>query len=95
MQVCGVTDSKPIIIGLPNEHFLISTNQKLYMIEGSSGLRYYISAPQSKNAVSTNIKHSRYSHLMSNFRPIHFHTKRLYVHMLDISLSYRRGLIVC
>ncbi len=58
------------------------------------------SAPQSKNAVSTNIKHtcSRYIHLISNFSSIHFHTKRLYVHMfgiIDTSFSYVRGLIVC
>ncbi len=56
------------------------------------------SAPQSKNAVSTNIKHSRYIHLMSNFSSILFHTKRLYVHMFDIvdpPFIYGRGLIVC
>ena len=40
------------------------------------------SAPQqSKNAVATNIKHGRYIHSMSNFLLMHFHTKRLYVHM--------------
>ncbi len=39
-----------------------------------------VSAPQSKNTVSTNIKHSKYVYLMSNFSPIHFHTKRLYGH---------------
>ena len=38
-------------------------------------IHYYIAAPQSKNAASTNIKHSRYTHLMSNFLLIHFHTK--------------------
>ncbi len=42
------------------------------------------SCPQSKNTVSTNIKHSRYIHLMSNFLSIRFPTKRLYVHMFDI-----------
>ncbi len=42
------------------------------------------SDPQSKNAVSTIIKHSRYTHLMSNFSSIHFHAKRLYVHLFDI-----------
>ncbi len=36
-----------------------------------------ISAPQSKNTVSTNVKHSRYIHLMSSFSAIHLHTKRL------------------
>ena len=60
-----------------------------------------ISAPQSKNSVSTSIKHTRYIHLMSNFSSIHIHTKRLYVHMFDIVdivdtlFSYGRGLIVC
>ncbi len=42
------------------------------------------SASQSKNAVSTNLKHSRYIHLMSNFSSIHFHTKGCNVHMFDI-----------
>ncbi len=45
-----------------------------------------------------NIKHSRYIHLMSNFSSIHFHAKRLYVHMFDIvytPFSYERGLMVC
>ena len=53
--------------------------------------------PPSKKAVSTNIKHSRCIHLMSNFSSIHFHTKRLYVYMFDIvdtPFSYGRGLIV-
>ncbi len=57
-----------------------------------------LSAPQSKNAVSTTIKHGRYIYLMSIFLSIHFHTKRLYVHLFDIvdtPFSYRRGLIVC
>ena len=61
-------------------------------------LQTTISAPQSKNVVSTNIKHSRYIHLMSNFLPIYFHTKRLYVHMFDIPdtpFGYGRGLIIC
>ncbi len=61
-------------------------------------LYMYISAPQSKNAVSTNIKHRRYIHLMSNFLSIHFYTRRLYVHMFDLvdtPFSYGRGLIVC
>ena len=56
-----------------------------------------ISASQSKTAVSTNIKHSRYIHLMSDFLSIHFHTERLYVHMFDVvdtPFSYGRGLIV-
>ncbi len=44
----------------------------------------FSSAPQSKNAVSTNIKHSRYIHLMSNFSSMHFHTQRFYVQMFDI-----------
>ena len=59
---------------------------------------FHSSAPQSKNAVSTIYKQSRYIHLMSNLSSIHFHTKRLYVHMFDIvdtSFSYGRGLIVC
>ena len=38
------------------------------------------SAPQSENAVCTNIKYSRYSQLTSNFLSIPFHAKRLYVH---------------
>ena len=42
-------------------------------------IHYFTSTPQSKNAASTDIKHSRYMHLMSNFLSIHFHTKRLYV----------------
>ncbi len=33
------------------------------------------SAPQSKNAVSTNIKHRRYIYLMSNFSSILLHLK--------------------
>ncbi len=56
------------------------------------------SAHQVKMQYLQNIKHSRYIHLMSNFLSIHFHTKRLYVHMFDIvdtPLSYGRGLIVC
>ncbi len=56
-----------------------------------------MSASQSKNAVSTNLKHSRYIHLMSNFLSIHSHTKRLYVHMFDIvdtAFNYCRALIV-
>ncbi len=60
--------------------------------------RKYSPAPQSKNAVSTNTKHSRYIHLMSNFSSIHFHTKRLYVHtfdLVDTLFSYERGLIDC
>ncbi len=59
---------------------------------------YFISVPQSKNAVSTNLRYSRYIHLMSNFSSIHFHTKRLYEHMFDIvdtAFSYGRELIVC
>ena len=54
------------------------------------------SLPQ--NAVSTNIKHSRYIPLMSNFLSNHFHTKRSYVHMfciVDTPFSYGRGLMVC
>ena len=35
----------------------------------------------SKNAVCASIKHSRYFHLTSNFRPIHSHDKRLYGHV--------------
>ena len=35
--------------------------------------------------VSTNIKHRRYIHLMSNFSSIHFHIKMLYMHMFDIA----------
>ncbi len=42
------------------------------------------SAPKSKNEVSTNIKYSRYIHLMSNFSSIRFQTKKFYVHMFDI-----------
>ncbi len=54
---------------------------------------------QSKNAVSSNIKHCRYIHLMSDFLLIHFHTKRLYVYVymfdiVDTQFSYGRGLIV-
>ena len=47
--------------------------------------KYYIiyettlPAQQSKNAVSTNVKHRRYVHFISNFLSIHFHTKRFYV----------------
>ena len=53
---------------------------------------------QVKTQLSTNIKHRRYIHLMWNFLPIHFHTKRLYVHMdeiVDTLFSYGRWLIVC
>ncbi len=69
-------------------------NTKITLVQPPPGM----SAPQSKNAVSTNIKHSRYIHLMSNFSSIHFHAKRLYVHMFDIvdtPFSYGRGLITC
>ena len=57
-----------------------------------------MSVPQSKNIVSTSIKHSRYINLMSNVLSIYFHTKRLYVHMfdiVDIPFSNGTGLIVC
>ena len=54
-----------------------------------------IYAARNKNTVSTNMKHCRYNHLMPNFSQIHFHTKRLYVHMFDIEtfFNYGRGLI--
>ncbi len=58
----------------------------------------YTSAPQSKNAVSTNIKHSRYIHLMQHFWSYDFHGKRLYVQMfaiVDTPFIYGRGLIIC
>ncbi len=58
----------------------------------------YNSVPQSKNTISTNIKHSRYFHLMSNFWSFHYCGKRLYIHMSDIvgtPFSYGRELIVC
>ena len=41
-------------------------------------------APLTKNAVSTNIKHSRYFLCKLNFWSMHFHAKRLHVHMFDI-----------
>ena len=72
-----------------------------YIKAGCTFVQYimvYISDPEIKNAVSTNIKHSRYIHLMSNFLSIRFHTKRLYVHMFDIvdtPFRYGRGLIIC
>ncbi len=56
------------------------------------------SAALSKNTLSANIKHSRYFHLTSNFWSIHFHAKRLYVHifdMVDTFFSYWRASIVC
>ena len=56
------------------------------------------SAVTSKNAVSANIKHNGYFHLTSNFRSIHSHGKRLYVHMFnvaDTAFSYGTTLIVC
>ncbi len=62
------------------------------------GIYHHNFAPQSKNAVSTNIKHSRYIHLMSNCSSIHFHTKKLYLHMfdaVDTPFSYGKGFIVC
>ena len=55
-------------------------------------------APQSKKAVSTYLKYSRYIDLMSTCLSIHFHTKRLYLHrfpILDTSFSYGRVLIIC
>ncbi len=55
-------------------------------------------AVPSKNAVSANIKHSRYFHQTSNFWSIHYYGKRLYVHMfnaVDTAFSYGRALIVC
>ena len=48
------------------------------------------SAPQSKSAVSINIKDS--SHLMSNFLSIHFHM--FDINLEDTLLSYGRGLII-
>ncbi len=65
-----------------------------------STLLFCMSAPQSKNTVSTNIKHSRYIHLMSNFLSIHSHIKWLYVQfymfdIVDTPFSYGRELIVC
>ena len=54
-----------------------------------------MSAPQSKNAVSTNIKHSRCIHLMSNLLSIHFHTKRLHVHMFDeVDTPFNYGKVI-
>ena len=53
---------------------------------------------QSKNAVSTKIKQSRYIHFMSKFTSINFHTESVYVHMFDVvdtAFSYGTGLIVC
>ncbi len=57
----------------------------------------HISAPQSKNAVSTNITHSRYIYLMSNFSSIHFHKGWMYImfDIVDTACSYGRGLTVC
>ena len=59
------------------ESLQITLLSKIFTLSWSSAH----SAPQSKIAVSTNIKHSRYIHLMSNFLSIHVHTKRLYVHV--------------
>ncbi len=43
------------------------------------------SAAPSKNAVSANIKHSRYPSIEQlNFWSIHYCDKRLYVHMFDM-----------
>ena len=80
---------------------MVITNEKLCykaIVLRGLGKTLHISAPQSKNAVSTNIKHSVYIQSMSNFSTIDFHTKRLYVHMIDIAdtpFSYGRELIVC
>ena len=66
------------------------------MLKLQGGILIY-SAPQTTNAVSTNIKHSRYIPLMSNFSSIDFRTKRLYLLMFDIvdtPFSYGRELIV-
>ena len=57
-----------------------------------------ISAPSSKTEVSTTIKHSRYFHLTSTFRSIHYCCKRFHVSMsnvVDTTFSYERALIVC
>ena len=47
-------------------------------------LSVQISDLQSKNAVSTNMKHSRYIRLLSNFSSIHFQTKGCMDIMFDI-----------
>ncbi len=67
------------------------------LLPTSVAISLLCSAPQSKNAVSTNMKHSRNIHLMSIFLSIHFHTKRLYVHMFDIvDTPFSSGeLIIC
>ena len=65
------------------DHIKIVLIQK-YIPRKSYNNRWIISAPQSKNAVSTYIKHSRYIHFMSNFLSNHFHAKKLYEHMFDI-----------
>ena len=65
---------------------------------GRDWWHFPISAPLSKNAVSANIKQSRYFHLTSKFWVIHFCGKRLHIHMFemgDTALSYKRALIVC
>ncbi len=41
-------------------------------------------AVQSKTQYAQYIKHNRYFHSTSNFRSIHSHGKRLYVHMFDM-----------
>ena len=52
------------------------------------------SAPQSKNTVSTNIKHSRHIHLMSNSHQSTSILKDYMFGMVDIPFSYGRGLVV-
>ncbi len=82
-------------------HFLFPSFCSTFALSSNSICHchhFSTSAPQSTNEVSTNIKQSRYIHLMSNFLSIHFHTKGLQVHMFDIVdtlFSYGRGLIVC
>ncbi len=77
------TNTNPV---LPNIGFQVDTLLGRYMWSDQTYwvVRTYMAAFPSKNAVSTNIKHSSYINLMSHFSSIHCHTKRLYVHMFDM-----------
>ena len=60
--------------------FSVFWKPKVCYIQPHLKLILHKAAPQSKNTISTNINHSKYIHLMSNFSSIHLHTKRLYIH---------------
>ncbi len=86
--MCCKTWSKPIIVPQEGNQFTSTLSFCLKICEDCTNIVYYC-VPQSKSPVSTNLKYSRYFHLMLNFSSIHFHPNWLYVHMFDIVDSGR------